>query len=59
MRKPSTGKARAKLNPTHPRVKISIDELARLWVDIALRDLGKIPVDFSQESSLNNVIGQL
>lgn len=59
MRKPSARKARAKINPTHPRVKLSIDDLARLWVEIVLRDLGKTPVDFSQGSSLNNIIRQL
>lgn len=59
MRKPHSQPSSIKSNPIHPRVKISVDDMARLWVEIALRDLGKIPVDFSQDSSLNNVIGQL
>lgn len=44
--------------PTHPSGKIDIDELAKLWIELVLRQIQKAPVVFSKKSSYNNVIGQ-
>lgn len=43
--------------PTHPSGKIDVDELAKLWIEMVLRQIQKAPVVFPKNSSYNNVIG--
>jgi len=45
-------------NPITSGTKPDMDELARLWVEMVLRQINKAPVVFSKESSNNIIIGQ-
>lgn len=40
-------------NPTHPGVKLDMDELAKLWIEMVLQQIQKAPVVFSKDSSYN------
>ncbi|MBU4274977.1 hypothetical protein KKE19_04165 [Patescibacteria group bacterium] len=48
-------------NPTHPPIggEVDINEMAKLWVEMVLKQIKNAPVVSHKDSSYNNVIGLL
>jgi hypothetical protein len=48
-------------NPTHPPIggEVDIDEMAKLWVEMVLKQIKNSPVVSYKDSSYNNIIGLL
>jgi len=47
--------------PTHPPIggEVDIDEMAKLWVEMVLKQIKNAPVVSSNDSSYNNIISLL